>query len=133
MAPIVLALRDRNLQAIGYYGRMKEGEKAEAYSRWKNGEVQVIVATRAFGLGINKPDVRFVIRNRLPPSISAWAQECRRAGRDGQQSSAYILYSDNDIQNVGFWARDMARQHHSNDINDSAKVFSDALPFSYSH
>jgi hypothetical protein len=48
---------------------MKEGKKAEAYSRWKIGEVQVIVATCAFGLGINKPDVRFVIR--LPPSISA--------------------------------------------------------------
>lgn len=58
VAPIVLALRDRNLQAIGYYGKMKEGEKIEAYSRWKNEEeVQVIVATRAFGLGINKPDV----------------------------------------------------------------------------
>ena len=133
VAPIVLALRDRGLQAVGYYGKMKEGEKTEAYYKWKNGEVKIIVATRAFGLGINKPDVRFVIRNGLPPSISAWAQECGRAGRDGQQSSAYILYSDNDIQHVGFWARDMAKQHRSDDIHDSATLFSDALPFSYSH
>ena len=49
---------------------------------------------------------------------------------DGEQSSAYILYSDNDIQHVGFWARDMARQQC---FNDSAKPLSDALPFSYSH
>ena len=133
VAPIVLALRDRGLQAVGYYGKMKEGEKTEEYYKWKNGEVKIIVATRAFGLGINKPDVRIVIRNGLPPSISAWAQECGRAGRDGQQSSAYILYSDNDIQHVGFWARDMAKQHRSDDIHDCATLFSDALPFSYSH
>lgn len=88
---------------------MKEGEKCEKYQKWRNGEVQIIVATRAFGLGINKPDVRFVIRNGLPPSVSAWAQEFGRAGRDGNHSSAYILYSDNDIQYVGFWARDMAK------------------------
>ena len=55
MAFIVLDLRDRNLQAIGYYSKIKEEEKAEAYSRWKNGEVQVMASTRAFGLGINEP------------------------------------------------------------------------------
>ena len=133
VGPIVLALRDRDIQAIGYYGKMKELEKKEAYFKWKNGEIQVIVATRAFGLGINKPDVRFVIRNGLPPSISAWAQEFGRAGRDGKQSYAYILFSDNDIQHVGFWARDMARQHRFTDIDDSAHQFSAALPFSYAH
>ena len=65
--------------------------------------------------------------------ISAWAQEFGRAGRNGKQSYAYILYSDNDIQHVGFWARDMARQHRSGDIDDSAHQFSPALPFSYAH
>ena len=47
---------------------MKESEKSDAYIRWKNGDVPVIVATRAFGLGINKENVRYVIRNGLPPS-----------------------------------------------------------------
>ena len=133
VGPIVIALRDRDIQAIGYYGKMKELEKRKAYCKWKGGEVQVIVATRAFGLGINKADVRFIIRNGLPPSINAWAQEFGRAGRDGKQSYAYILFSDNDIQHVGFWARDMARQHRPSDIDDSAHQFSAALPFSYAH
>ena len=59
VAPIVLALRDRNIQAVSYYGKMKEGEKQESYFKWKSGEIQAIVATRAFGLGINKPNVRY--------------------------------------------------------------------------
>ena len=71
---------------------MKELEKREAYCKWKGGDVQVTVATRAFGLAINKADVRFVIRNGLPPSISAWTQEFGRAGRDGKQSYAYKLF-----------------------------------------
>ena len=74
VGPIVMALRDRGVQAIGYYGKMNEREKVDVYKRWKSGEYAVIVATHAFGLGINKPDVRFVIRNELPPSISAWVQ-----------------------------------------------------------
>ena len=72
VAPIVLTLRDRNIQAVGYYGKMKEGEKRESYFKWKSGEMQAIVATHAFGLGINKPDVRYVICNGLPPLFSAW-------------------------------------------------------------
>ena len=133
VAPIVLALRDRNIQAVGYYGKMKEGEKQESYFKWKSGEMQAIVATRAFGLGINKPNVRYVIRNGLPPSLSAWAQEFGRAGRDGNQSFAYILYSDNDIHHVGFWARGMAKQQRPNDIDNVAKQFSEGLSFSYAH
>ena len=55
--PIVLALRDRDVLAIGYYGKMKESEKTEAYIKWKSGEIPVIFATCAFGLGINKSNV----------------------------------------------------------------------------
>lgn len=78
-----------------------KNERRDAYTRWKSGEISIIVATRAFGLGINKPDVRHVIRNGLPPSLAAWAQEFGRAGRDGKPAVACILYSDNDINHVG--------------------------------
>lgn len=84
--PVVLALRHWDIQAIGYYGKIKELEKRETYCKWKSGEVQVIVATHAFGLGIIKSNVWFVMHYGLPPSISAWAQEFGRAGRDGKQS-----------------------------------------------
>ena len=89
VGPIVMALRDGGVQAIGYYGKMTEREKIDAYKRWKNSEYAVIVATRAFGLGINKADVCYVIRNGLPPSISAWVQEFGRAGRDEKKSEAH--------------------------------------------
>lgn len=91
VGPIVLALRDRGINAVGYYGKMRESEKRESYISWKNGDTPIIVATRAFGLGINKSNVRFVIRNGLPPSISAWAQELGRAGRDEQYAEAHIF------------------------------------------
>ena len=110
--------------AIGYYGKMKKSEKREAYIKWKGGDIQVIVATHAFGLGINKSNVRFVTWNGLSHGmvcLHAWAQEFGRAGRDGKQSYAYIFYNDNDIQHVGYWARDMARQHRPSDIDDAAQ------------
>ena len=133
VGPIVMALRDRGVQAIGYYGKMRETEKVDAYRRWKSGEYPVIVATRAFGLGINKANVRFVIRNGLPPSISAWVQEFGRAGRDGKKSEAHIFYSDDDIHHVGFWSGNLARQHRSSEISDIGDDFSQALSFVYAH
>ena len=133
VGPIVLALRDRGVNAIGYYGKMKESEKSDAYLWWKSGNVPVIVATRAFGLGINKENVRFVIRNGLPPSISAWAQELGRAGRDGNYSEAHIFYCDEDIHHIGFWSGDLARQNRINEISDTSKNFSEAMQFCYSH
>ena len=64
--------------AIGYYGKMKESEKREAYIKWKGGDVQVIVATHAFGLGINKSNVRFVTWNGLPPCMGTGVWKSRK-------------------------------------------------------
>ena len=133
VAPIVIALRDRGVQAIGYYGKMNERDKLDAYKKWKNNEYAVIVVTRAFGLGINKPDVRYVIRNGLPPSISAWVQEFGRAGHDGKSSEAHIFYSDDDIHHVGFWNGNLARTNRSEHFSDVSDDFSNALTFTYAH
>ena len=86
-----MALHDSGVQAIGYYGKMKEREKIDAYQRWKYGEYAVIVATRAFVLGINKPDVRYVIRNGSPPSISAWDRGCRNLDELAEMGSCLKL------------------------------------------
>ena len=63
----------------------------------------IIVATKAFGMGIDKPDIRNVIRNGVPESILSWTQELGRAGRDGNQACATILYRKSDISHANLW------------------------------
>ena len=79
---------------------MESKERDIAQMRWMKGETPVIVATNAFGMGIDKPDVRFVIHLDIPSSIEAYFQEAGRAGRDGKKSYAVMLYDDNDIDNL---------------------------------
>ncbi len=64
--------------------------------RWQSGEVRVMVATNAFGMGIDKPDVRIVLHLDLPDSPEAYFQEAGRAGRDGEKAYAVILYAKSD-------------------------------------
>ena len=91
----------RNGIAASYYhAGMEAKERDAAQSRWMNGDTSVIVATNAFGMGIDKPDVRFVVHLDIPSSIEAYFQEAGRAGRDGKKSYAVILYDDNDIENL---------------------------------
>ena len=71
--------------------------------------VQVMVATKAFGLGIDKPNIRHVIRNGVPENISAWVQESGRAGRDGNPATATIFYEEGDIDHAGAWIKDYVR------------------------
>lgn len=88
------------IPAAYYHAGLDPKERDLAQLRWINGEVPVIVATNAFGMGIDKPDVRFVIHLDIPSTIEAYFQEAGRAGRDGNQSYAVMLYNDNDITNL---------------------------------
>ena len=65
----------------------------------------MIVATKAFGMGIDRANVRHIVRNGVPESISSWAQELGRAGRDGLPATATILYSSEDVQNAKSWIK----------------------------
>ena len=78
------------MEAVGY---LVEMDRHESYLKWKSGEVQLIVATRALGMGIDKPDIRHVVRNGVAESMLFWAQELGRAGRDGNHACATILYN----------------------------------------
>ena len=88
------------IPASYYHAGLETKERDIAQMRWMKGETTVIVATNAFGMGIDKPDVRFVIHLDIPSSIEAYFQEAGRAGRDGKKSYAVMLYDDTDIETL---------------------------------
>lgn len=75
-----------------YHGRLPAAERTQAQDDFMSGRVRVMVATNAFGLGIDKPDIRFVLHFQLPASVDAYYQEAGRAGRDGDASQCTLLY-----------------------------------------
>jgi ATP-dependent DNA helicase RecQ len=98
------ALADRGLRAGAYHGGMRRAERDEAQHRFTAGEVDVVVATSAFGMGIDKPDVRFVLHADVPDSPDSYYQEVGRAGRDGQDAAAVLFYRPEDLGLRRFFA-----------------------------
>ena len=95
---IANALKERyNISAKPYHAHLSPYERTQAQNQWLNGETQVIVATSAFGMGIDKADVRYVIHADLPHSMERYYQEMGRAGRDGKKSYSIVLWNDDDL------------------------------------
>ncbi|KAK7469190.1 RecQ zinc-binding [Stygiomarasmius scandens] len=93
-------LEAQGVSAQLYHARKGKKEKNEAYDSWMQSRTHVIVATVAFGMGINKQDVRFVIHKELAMSIEGYVQESGRVGRDGKKATCLLLYSFDDYQTV---------------------------------
>jgi ATP-dependent DNA helicase RecQ len=86
-----------------YHAGLPTAEREKAQTDWKKNNIRIIVATNAFGMGIDKPDVRFVIHFDLPDSPEAYYQEAGRGGRDGKISYAIIVYNKNDTEELDYF------------------------------
>jgi ATP-dependent DNA helicase RecQ len=97
-------LRDWDIAADFYHGQRTKSDRERVQNGFMSGELRVIAATNAFGLGIDKPDVRFVIHRDVPASLEAYFQEAGRAGRDGEPARCTLIYRPADLGRAAFLA-----------------------------
>jgi ATP-dependent DNA helicase RecQ len=95
---VVTQLRAHSVSAGIYHGGLSAEDRKYMLKEWMEGRLKVMVATNAFGMGIDKPDVRFVLHYEIPNNLEAYYQEAGRAGRDGNESKAIALWEEHDLE-----------------------------------
>ncbi len=117
---LVSFLGDQGVAVSPYHGRLKASDRAENQDRFMRGELRAMVATNAFGMGIDKPDIRFVIHHHLPATLEAYYQEAGRAGRDKLPARCTLLFDPSDKRLHTFFQagrypgpEDLVNAHHA--------------------
>jgi ATP-dependent DNA helicase RecQ len=98
------ALADKGRKAAAYHAGMKAAERERVHTEFLAGQLEIVVATSAFGMGIDKPDVRFVVHADVSDALDSYYQEIGRAGRDGESALAILFYRSEDLGLRNFFA-----------------------------
>ena len=116
-------LAEKGVSAMAYHGGMKNSQRSLRQQAWIENKTRVIVATNAFGMGIDKPDVRFVIHYNLPFDLESYYQEAGRGGRDGKTALSIAFYNPVDIAEMLRWEKqkypswDQLKRHYQHICN----------------
>lgn len=117
------ALLHLGVKAACYTGKDTRNDKSEIYKRMKEGDIIVLVATKAFGMGVNLSSIRHIVQMGLPESLSMWMQEFGRAGRDGNAAQAHLLVCDHvDFQRLTYWTKSLSQDEKNSRYVDFLSV-----------
>uniref|UniRef100_A0A7S0ZH59 ATP-dependent DNA helicase n=1 Tax=Timspurckia oligopyrenoides TaxID=708627 RepID=A0A7S0ZH59_9RHOD len=110
---ISMVLSSKKVSCGAYHGGMSNPDRLSIQNRWQSGELKVIVATLAFGMGVDKDDVRYVLNADLPASIEGFYQQSGRAGRDGLPALSILIFSLSDLRKLVFLVENGSYKHES--------------------